>query len=131
MLTIKQVQCMRNAWLIAHIMKILHKKGDLSLCKNWRAICLLDIASKILSTVIVARMQLVQEKEGLTLEDQNGVRRQRGTIDGLFNTSMALLKRNKEHNLETCLGALHRSCQSLRLSCEALFQVLKNLASIP
>jgi len=37
-------------------MKILREKGDLSLCKNWRAICLLDIASKILSTVIVARM---------------------------------------------------------------------------
>jgi hypothetical protein len=72
-------------WLIAR-MKILPKKGKLSLCKNWRAICLLDIASKILSTVIVASMQLVQEKEGL--EDQNGFRRQRGTIDGLFNTSI-------------------------------------------
>jgi hypothetical protein len=79
-------------------MKLLPKKGDLSLCKNWRAICLLDIASKILSCVLVARMQVVQEKEGL--EEQAGFRSKRGTIDGLFSTSLGLQKR-KEHNLET------------------------------
>ena len=108
-------------WLIAR-MKILPKKGDLSLCKNWRAICLLDIASKILSTVIVARMQLVQEQEGL--EDQNGFRGLRGTIDGLFNTCMALLKR-KEHNLETWALFIDLVKAFDTVSREALFQVLR------
>jgi hypothetical protein len=32
-------------WLVASL-KLLPKKGDLSQCKNWRGICLLDIASK-------------------------------------------------------------------------------------
>ena len=79
-------------------MKLLPKKGDLAQCKNWRAICLLDIASKILSCVIVARLNFVQEKEGL--EEQTGFRGNRGTIDGSFSTIIALSKR-KEHNLAT------------------------------
>ena len=33
----------------------------LSLCKNWRGICLLDISSKILSSVLVARMGAHEE----------------------------------------------------------------------
>ena len=51
-------------WLSAR-MKLLPKKGDLHMAKNWRAVCLLDIASKILSNVLVYRMQKVQEAEGL------------------------------------------------------------------
>jgi exonuclease III len=84
-------------WEVARL-KLLPKKGDLSLCKNWRGICLLDIASKVVSSVIVDRMQLVQEAEGL--EFQFGFRGGRGTVDGLFTTSLALQKR-QEHNLDT------------------------------
>jgi hypothetical protein len=43
-----------NARLMVHLV-MLSKKGDLSLCKNWRGICLLDITSKILLSVLVAR----------------------------------------------------------------------------
>ena len=42
-----------DAWLMARLV-LLPKKGDLSLCKNWRGICLLDVASKIFSSVLVA-----------------------------------------------------------------------------
>jgi hypothetical protein len=44
---------------------LLPKNGDLSLCKNWRGICLLDIASKILSSMCVSRLQTVMEEEGM------------------------------------------------------------------
>ena len=74
-------------WLSARL-KLLPKKGDLALCKNWRAICLLDVASKVFSTVLVARIQRVMEEEGL--ESQTG----------FFATTMGLRKR-KEHCLET------------------------------
>jgi hypothetical protein len=37
-----------GSWLMARLV-LLPKKGDLSLCRNWRGICLLDISSKILS----------------------------------------------------------------------------------
>jgi hypothetical protein len=39
-------------WLVARL-KLLPKKGDLSQCKNWRGICLLDVASKVMSSILV------------------------------------------------------------------------------
>ena len=86
-----------DEWLIARC-KLLPKKGDLGLCKNWRGICLLDIASKILDSVMVRRLQEVMEKEGM--ESQTGFRYFRGTIDGAFTVINALRKR-QEHNLQS------------------------------
>jgi hypothetical protein len=76
-------------------LNLLPKKGDLLLCKNWRGICLLDIASKILSSIMVGRMQLVQKEFGFEMQNEfkNGV-------DGLFNASLCLQKR-KKHGLDT------------------------------
>jgi len=86
-----------DSWLMARLV-LLPKKGDLSLCKNWRGICLLDISSKILSSVLVARMGELMKRIGM--ESQVGFRWDRGTIDGLFTTYLGLSKR-KEHGLET------------------------------
>ena len=36
-------------WLVARL-KLIPKKGYLTQCKNWRGICLLDVASKVLSS---------------------------------------------------------------------------------
>ena len=84
-------------WDVARLV-LLPKRGDLSLCKNWRGICLLDVTSKIFSSMLVRRMQIVMEEEGM--EEQAGFRQLRGTIDGLFATTMGLQKR-KEKNLKT------------------------------
>jgi hypothetical protein len=86
-----------DEWLVARL-KLLPKKGDLSLCKNWRGICLLDIASKILSSVLVQRMQVVQKEEGLL--EQFGFAPEVGTIDGSYTTTIGLQKR-KEHQKAT------------------------------
>ena len=107
-------------WLIARL-KLLPKKGDLALPKNWRGICLLDIASKVMSSVIVARMSLVQEQEGL--EAQTGFRSERGTIDGSFSTNIGLQKR-KEHNLPTWALFIDLVKAFDTVSREALFQIL-------
>jgi hypothetical protein len=85
------------AWLVARV-KLLPKKGDLSAPKNWRSICLVEVGSKIVSSIMSARVQVVQEAEGL--EAQSGFRWRRGTTDGLFALNQALRKR-KEHGLET------------------------------
>ena len=79
-----------DEWAVARC-KLLPKKGDLGLCKNWRGICLLDIASKVLDCVLVQRMQQVMEEEGM--ESQTGFRWFRGTIDGAFTVINALRKR--------------------------------------
>ena len=86
-----------DEWLAARL-KLLPKKGDLTACRNWRGICLLDLASKIISSIMSNRMMEVMEKEGL--EAQAGFRRLCGTIDGSFSTTLGLQKR-QEHGLDT------------------------------
>jgi len=85
-------------WWRLSRMVLLPKKGDLSLCKNWRGICLLDVFSKIMSSILVARMSELMKTTGF--DAQVGFRWDRGTIDGLFKTFVGLSKR-KEHGLET------------------------------
>lgn len=107
-------------WLVARL-KLLPKKGDLHLPSNWRGICLLDIASKVVSSVLVARMSLIQHEEGL--ESQCGFTGQRGTTDGNFNTNISLQKR-KEHNLPTWCLFIDLVKAFDTVSREALFQIL-------
>ena len=83
----------RNARLV-----FLPKKGNLLLCKNWRGICLLDVCSKLLSSILVHRLHIVMEEFGM--DAKTGFRLVCGTIDGLFTTCVGLHKR-KEHGLET------------------------------
>ena len=108
-------------WDVARLV-LLPKKGDLSLCKNWRGICLLDVTSKIFSSMLVRRMQIVMEEEGM--EEQAGFRQLRGTIDGLFATSMGLQKR-KEHNLETWALFIDLVKAFDTVPREALFAILR------
>ena len=108
-------------WSAARLV-LLPKKGDLSLCKNWRGICLLDVASKLMSSMMVRRMQLVIEVEGM--EEQMGFRAFRGTIDGLFATVMGLQKR-KEHNTETCALFIDLVKAFDTVPRDALFAVLR------
>jgi exonuclease III len=108
-------------WEVARL-NLLPKKGDLSLCKNWRGICLLDIASKILSSIMVGRMQLVQKEFGL--EMQNGFKNGCGTVDGLFNTSLGLQKR-KEHGLDTWVLFIDLMKAFDTVPRELLFQILR------
>jgi len=74
-------------WLSARL-KLLPKKDDLTFCRNWRAICLLDVASKIFSAVLVAQMQRIMKEE--RLESLTGFRGLRGVIDGSFAITMSL-----------------------------------------
>ena len=108
-------------WLKAKLV-LLPKKGDLGQPKNWRGICLLDIASKILSCVMVERLKEVMEENGP--ENQCGFRPERGTIDGTFNLLMALRKR-QEHNLETYVSFVDLVKAFDSVPRAALFKVLR------
>ena len=112
---------MYSEWLSARI-KLIPKKGDLSICKNWRAICLLDVASKIVSRVLVGRMQAVQDEFGL--EEQSGFRSARGTIDGLFSVNVALQKR-KEHDVDSWVLFIDLVKAFDSVPREALFAILR------
>ena len=101
---------------------LLPKKNDLSECKNWRGICLLDIASKIVSCYMVECMQKVQKEFGL--EMQNGFKSGCGTVDGLFSTVLGLQKR-KEHGLATWALFIGLMIAFDTVPRELLFQILR------
>ena len=68
-------------WVDATIVAI-PKKGDLSLCDNWRGISLLDVAGKVFAYIMKQRMQSVADLE--LAESRCGFREGRGCIDMLF-----------------------------------------------
>ena len=77
---------------------LLPKKGGPSFAKNWRGIGLLGIGSKILSNIMVKRMQALMEQVAFGM--QTGFRPGRGAISGPFAVMMGLKKR-QEHGLES------------------------------
>ena len=81
-----------------------------------------DISSKILSSVLVARMGKLMRKIGM--ESQVGFRWDRGRIDGLFTTYLGLSKR-KEHGLETWALFIDLLKAFDSVPREALFTVLR------
>ena len=59
------------------------KKGDLSLCDNWRGIALLDVVGKVVARVIQSRLQSLAET--VLPESQCGFCSQRGCSDMIFS----------------------------------------------
>ena len=60
-------------------LKLIAKKGDLSLPKNWRPIALLDVFSKLLSSIIAHRMGGHLKLVGL--KEQSGFMPSHGCVD--------------------------------------------------
>ena len=58
------------------------KKGDNTKCENYRAIALLDVTYKILTTCINRRLK--QHMQGAVGEYQAGYRKHRSTVDQIF-----------------------------------------------
>jgi hypothetical protein len=79
-------------------MAVLPKKGDLSLCKNYRAIMVGDLEGKLFQILLNNRLQLTYED--LAPEHSNGFRPGRGTTDSLFILLQTLRKR-KEHQQDS------------------------------
>ena len=65
-------------WKKGYIIK-LSKKGDLSKCKNWRAIQLLSLPSKIFTRIILERIRAAVDKK--LRDEQAGFRTGRSCVD--------------------------------------------------
>ena len=96
-------------WLIG-LLKILPKKGDLSQAGNYRGIMLLEAAYKIVSILLLNRLQPIAES--LDQEQQCGFRPGRGCQDAIFNVKMAIKKR-REHGQEN-MDTVSRPSQGFR-----------------
>ena len=106
------------------LLKILPKKGDLSLPGNYRGIMLLETSYKILAIILHDRLRPIAE--GLDHEAQCGFRPQRGCADGIFTIKMAMKKR-REHGLETWILFLDLVKAFDRVPRQLLWLVLEKL----
>jgi hypothetical protein len=73
------------------LLKLVFKKGNRGLAANWRPISLLDVASKIVSSIIARRLQALIKEAGY--RTQFGFTEEVGTCDGIFALKTALRKR--------------------------------------
>ena len=80
-------------WVDAVIVAI-PKKGDLSVCDNWRGISLLDVMGKVFARILQQRLQAVAEGE--LAESQCGFRKGRGCTDMVF-CARQLVEKAIEH----------------------------------
>ena len=71
------------------------KKGDLTLCDNWRGISLLDVVGKLFAKIVQSRLQMVVED--LVPDSQCGFRKGKGCIDMIF-CARQLVEKAREHN---------------------------------
>mmetsp|Transcript_2199 Transcript_2199/g.3496 ORF Transcript_2199/g.3496 Transcript_2199/m.3496 type:complete len:103 (-) Transcript_2199:88-396(-) len=69
------------------------KKRDLKLPKNYRGICLIDVASKVVSLIIAESCQSVLKMNGI--DEQNGFLHKKGCLDASFSLKLALQTRKK------------------------------------
>jgi len=82
--------CINEDWLVA-VLKLVPKKGNNRLLKNWRPVMLLDVCSKIVSGIIGQRLIRLLVDRGM--EIQNGFMFGRGTPDGIASLLTAIRKR--------------------------------------
>lgn len=83
-----------SRWTESIIVKV-PKKGDLSICDNWRGICLMPIPAKIFGRIIVNRLKT--EVEGILREEQAGFRSGASTTQQIF-TLRNIIEQSIEFN---------------------------------
>ncbi len=76
----------------------IHKKGDKLMCENYRGVCLLNNAYKVLARVLYTI--LLPHAETVIGEYQCGFRKNRSTTDQIFNLRL-ILQRGSEFNVQT------------------------------
>ena len=91
--TVWEEESIPKEWVDAVLVAI-PKKGDLSVCDNWRGISLLDVFGKLLARILKQRLEVVAERE-LT-ESQCGFRKGRGCVDMIF-CARQLIEKTLEH----------------------------------
>ena len=90
-------ESMPSEWNLSVLCPVL-KKGDPSVCSNYRGISLLSVANKILTSVLCERLQPFVKK--LIGSYQCGFRPGKSTIDQIF-TLRQILEKTQEKQIDT------------------------------
>ena len=98
------------------------KKGDLTVCDNWRGISLLDIVGKLFAKIIQKRLQGVVEE--VVPDSQCGFRKGRGCTDMIF-CARQLVEKAREHNTKVFMLFVDLRKAYDSIPCQALWLVLQ------
>ena len=109
-----------SGWKEAEILP-LFKKGNKADCKNYRGISLIDIALKILESVIMARIKPYRDYS--TRENQAGFRSGRGCVDQVFALRY-MLESRKEFGKKTYLAFVDFSAAFDSVDRKALWDIM-------
>jgi hypothetical protein len=90
---IREAEKVPNEWRDGTLIKIL-KKGDLTVCKNWRGIVLLSTVSKIFTRIILNRIQ--SPVVAKLRREQDGFRENRSCIEQI-NTLRIIIEQTMEY----------------------------------
>ena len=82
----------------SELLTVYKKKGDKHDCANYRGIALLSTAGKVLSRILLSRLNAL---EVLLPDTQNVFRSNRSTIDPIFAVKL-LQEKAIEHNILDC-----------------------------
>ena len=117
-----QQEKLPDDWKEGLIVK-LPKKGDLTLCKNWRGITLLNVINKLVGTILHTR--LADTLEPTLRREQAGFRPHRSTIDHI-NTLRLIVEQSQEFqtSLALCFVDFERAFDTLHQ--EAVWKILQN-----
>ena len=100
------------------------KKGDLTMCDNWRGISLLDVVGKVIARIINKRLQHLAEE--MLPDSQCGFRKNRGCPDMIF-TVRQLVEKTWEHKPRAFLIYIDLKKAYDSVPRAALWAVLKKL----
>jgi exonuclease III len=110
-------------WTTAILIRLYKNKGDKRICDNYRGISLLVVASKVLSRIILNRIQSLLDKQ--LMEEQAGFRTNRSTIDQIFILKMVMEKsRNYNKPLFMCFIDIQKAYDSVNR--DLLWQICKH-----
>ena len=100
------------------------KKGDLTVCDNWRGISLLDVVGKLFAKIIQKRLQGVVEE--VVPDSQCGFRKGRGYTDMIFYARQ-LVEKAREHNTKVFMLFVNLRKAYDSIHRQALWLVLQKL----
>ena len=112
---------------IIHLYKPKRNPKD---CDNHRGICLLQIAGKILSKIILNRPNAHLDQAGLIPESQCGFRKDRGTMDMIF-TARRLQWKCQEQNMDLYMPLVDLTKALDTVSRDWLWKLMRKFGCLP
>ena len=107
---------------------ILFKKGDRSLCGNYRGISLLSVVGKLFADILLQRLKRIANR--VHSQSQSGYRENRSTIDGIF-TLRQLMEKTKEQRQHMYIVFVDFTKAFDTVNRDFLFKILAKLGCPP